>query len=386
MNLAYDSRLRMYLAGLNLKAGLKLAVITVAACISLSALAGEHGEAIQFSDPDVTSAASNSTSSLSAALERMNPTPSGFRQVQENIFGPLKNGFRPDSMQGVLSLPLPPQTQPEPTDRRTREKMDRKRNWAFTDLSDLYPDTSEAGVEEALGVETYDTDSTSKRNLSVVEKYYENLNQKNVEKQNRLNTEMAILGTGQKDPFSGSSSGSFSPVTEAFPDGVNRPDADRDVFMPTLPGGGSEKNTSLFGVRNVSPKEVQTALQAQRNLEDFKRLLDPSLPAPKLPHIAGSGMELQDFTRPPSLSSSTGDTLYKEAMKDTGESHRSALYPTLGLIDPTTTALHSHVFDDPTATALGMPNPIKAVAAPKPAETIRQMLDPFGASVLKPKF
>jgi hypothetical protein len=68
------------------------------------------------------------------------------------------------------------------------------------------------------------------------------------------------------------------------------------------------------------------------------------------------------------------------------EPHRSTLNPALGVIDPTTAALHSHVYDDPTAAALGMANPVKPTAPSKPAETVKQMLDPFAASVMKPKF
>jgi hypothetical protein len=125
-------------------------------------------------------------------------------------------------------------------------------------------------------------------------------------------------------------------------------------------------------------------MQAQKRANDFKRLLDPSLPAAKPDHVAGSGIDLADFTRAPV--SLNNDLVYKEAVKRAAEPHPSILNPSLGVIDPTTAALHSHVYDDLTASALGMPNPVKSAAPTKPPETIKQMLDPFGANVMKPKF
>jgi hypothetical protein len=65
---------------------------------------------------------------------------------------------------------------------------------------------------------------------------------------------------------------------------------------------------------------------------------------------------------------------------------RSALNPMLGEMDPTTRALHSSLLDDPTARALGLPNPVAAIPIehPKTAQSVQQELDPF-RSIQQPR-
>ncbi len=345
-----------------------------------SAYAGEHGEMIQFSEPSspVTSS-SNMSSDLNAALERLNPTPSNFKQAQMDLFAPIKNAFRPqDSLQGVMELPSR-QSAPAP-DKHTREMMDRRRNWAFTDLSDLYP---EPKMEEMFGLKDYGADGKEKQDATAMEKYYKNLAHKQDpnQKRNQPGSDFNNAMLNGLNPYTGtfSPAGSLTPVISAFPE-----DDAAKAFLG-LTGhdtDASEKNANLFGQPGVTPEGVEENLAAQKRLDDFKRLLDPTLPALKPEHVAGTGISLEDFTRQPN---STGYDPLKAA-KEAAEPHRSAVNPVLGLIDPTAAALHSHVYDDPTAMALGLPNPLKPTAPPKPSETIKQMLDPFAAGMMKPKF
>jgi len=60
----------------------------------------------------------------------------------------------------------------------------------------------------------------------------------------------------------------------------------------------------------------------------------------------------------------------------------------LGVTDPTANALHSSVFDDPTAATLGLPNPtpVKTEAPAVTVESIKNMVDPFTANMAKRKF
>ena len=67
-----------------------------------------------------------------------------------------------------------------------------------------------------------------------------------------------------------------------------------------------------------------------------------------------------------------------------GEPDRNFLNPTLGVVDHTGDFFHPHVLDDPTARALGLPNPI----APPPSvdrEKPPPALNPY-ANLPKRKF
>ncbi|HEX4343645.1 MAG TPA: hypothetical protein VH255_09650, partial [Verrucomicrobiae bacterium] len=183
---------------------------------------------------------------MAEALERLNPTPTAFRQVQEDMFGSIKNSFRPEnSMQGVLSVPVPQPQQSAP-DRHTREMMDRRRNWAFADLSDLYPQPS---MEETLGLKEFGTDGKEKKELTAIEKYYENLSSKSTEKRDQLEreNELTVLGISKNnaseygDILKGDS---LNPVISAFPDSAS---VDRDVSAIGIDPNASEKNASAFG-------------------------------------------------------------------------------------------------------------------------------------------
>ena len=237
----------------------------------------------------------------------------------------------------------------------------------------------------------YGDDGKAKKDLSTIEKYYQNLGHKPDpnRKIDQLN-DRELMYLGLSKDSSGyittynNKGDSFSPVMGTISE-TAVPETDSSVPLPGDDYNTLEKNSAAFGGTSISPEEVRrrTALITQKRLDDFRHLLDPNLPASKLDHVAGSGMDLEDFTR---RVTSPASELYKEAIKDTSESRRSILNPSLGMIDPTTAALHSRVFDDPTTSALGMPNPVKAAPPPKPAETVKQMLDPFGANMMKPKF
>jgi hypothetical protein len=108
---------------------------------------------------------------------------------------------------------------------------------------------------------------------------------------------------------------------------------------------------------------------SQKRLADFRQMLDPNQP------IAGASGNLIS-TSPEEVARRAGIT----------EPYRSSISPMLGVMDPTKSALHTHADDDPTAFRLGMPNPPKWTPPPKPAQSMQQMLDPFGAGMSKPKY
>src|SRR5258708_2127717 len=182
-----------------------LAMAAAAGIFSLAkARAGGQGEKIEFFESGAPIMTSNLTATLNPGLNRLNPTLSGFKQVEEDLFGPLKSSMhQAGSTEGVMSVPLlgPQQQQPRPVlSKHSKELLEQRRNWAFTDLNDLYPEPS---MEEALGVKQLGDDGKEKKPLSAIEKYYERQNQKTGFSPNARPGEPGATG---KQDFSGMNS------------------------------------------------------------------------------------------------------------------------------------------------------------------------------------
>jgi hypothetical protein len=81
--------------------------------------------------------------------------------------------------------------------------------------------------------------------------------------------------------------------------------------------------------------------------------------------------------------------LLDQQMGEAAELKEKRVNPFLAA-DPTANVLHSHINDDLTAKALGLPQPVKAtndVTRPSPtAQSIEAQFDPFGANRPKPRF
>jgi hypothetical protein len=251
------------------------ALLAASVGASVVAHAGGHGEKIEFSEPTtpITTTASNLTEKVSPGMNRLNPAPSAFKQVQEDLFRPLANSLNTvDSMQGVMSLPAPPQPRAVPT-KHQRQLMDQRKNWAFTDLNDLYPDAS---VEESLGVNDpeADKDKNAKNYSPLIEKYFNRLGQKGGT--NRIPGLDPDDSNPAVNPYSYSATN--RPTAQPF---AAETDPTWNLYRPRgVPNGGDTdvapayKSQSPFSPP-VSADELQAA---QKRMEDFKRLLDHGTP------------------------------------------------------------------------------------------------------------
>ena len=370
----------MSFSGINGRYCVALAVMTVCASGLSTVYAGGHGEKIEFSEPSTPVIASNLTANISPAANRLNPTPSGFKQVEEDLFGPLKNSMQPaDSMQGVMSVPLPGPQQQQPRQvlsRRGKELLEQRRNWAFTDLNDLYPDPT---MEEALGIKQFGADGKQQEPLSLIQRYYDHKDQKPDQNRN--------LRPGEKEPANAwDARQGFYGANGYNAENTLLPGADL-VRKNPFAAGPDDSGRSVATFRAVdAPKTLEETLAAQKHREEFSRLLDPSLPAARSTTTLFGQADATGFN-PLAVKS---DTSHDGNAQTAQQTHRTFNPMTGGFVDPTATALHSHVFDDPTATALNLPSVTKpvTVAAPPPktAESVQKMLDPFAAALGKPKF
>jgi hypothetical protein len=351
--------------------------LIIAGCFAPGAHAGwldwktsAPGEKIQFSgaessDTNTTTTVSNAAPSAATVANPLNPGV--FGQMKEQIFGPLEQSLKNvNSTRGVMDLP-PPQA-PPPADRRTREMIDRQRNWAFAAMEDL---DSETNGQDALGVKSLNADGKDSQSTSLVDKYY------NKSALNPAQTRQQWNGT-----FDAAGGKGFSRTNEW---GATTPLQNVDSFSKGWFSSGQDStglNRDLSGfkadsVADLNSPEMQAA---KKHSEDFQRILSPSLPS--VPTLNNSIPGLADVNR---NNAQTPNAAFKFPAP---EPYRSIVNPMVGVVDPNIAALHSHVYDDPTAASLGLPNPVAAKVPVKPptAQSVQQMLDPFSASVVKPRF
>lgn len=350
--------------GTNGKCCGRLAAIAVIASGLSLAHAGGQGEKIQFSEPSTPIISSNLSGAMNSALERLNPT-SPLRQAREDLLRPLKEALPSpaDSMEGVMSLPPPAQSQPR-LSKHERELIDKRRNWAFSDWNDLFPDASQ---DDSSGLKDLSTDGKDKQSISVIQRY--------LDRQDQSQKYGALTNNNTLPPWDADGRYSADFQNPALFDPLN---AKPNTFGQML--HASQQNAKGIGKMNGVFKDMagynigsQEEAAWKKRRDEFQHLLDPNQPATKPNNSL--------FTDP--FSSPASQTAQHQPAQ--AQPFHSVLYP-LGLTDPTAKALHSSVFDDPTARALGLPNPAPPKAPEPTPETIQQKLDPFSAVVTRRRF
>jgi hypothetical protein len=311
----------MYLISSDFKRCLFPVLLGAACLVAGTALAGgQRGEKIEFSEPSTKSAV------VTSNLNRIN-TSSNLKPVPENFF----NRFNSlNSLEQTTPIPFR-QPKAPPLSKHARELLEQRKNWAFTDLKDLSPEQS---LEASFGVKEYGPDGREKKTLSSVDKYYESLG----EKQNPL----------QKSSFNSleAARGSFST------NGMSREELSREG-SPSLrnafilesgnpfvqPGGNVATFANSPFVQAAPPDKAQI----QHRLE-FQKLLanaySPSAPNPANPNLQ------------PGLPGLNNNGTFSPASQ---VDPRSKLSPYLGVA--TAPVFRSQVLRDPTARALGLPDP-----------------------------
>ncbi|MDB6122992.1 MAG: hypothetical protein JWQ71_1985 [Pedosphaera sp.] len=322
---------------------LTLLAIAGASLISNSALAGGKREKIEFSEPSTKSPV------VTSNLDRINISPSNIKPVPENFFKQF------ESLNSAGPTPIIPfrQSQPPPLSKHAKELLDQRRNWAFTDLKDLSPGQN---LEESFGIKEYGPDGNEKKAQSAIDKYYESLGQK------QNSTQNSSLANGLD---STRNSGSLS--TNGLPRSEFSREASpslRNAFILesgnpfTRPNGNSSATFATSPFVQAPPDKVQLQQQQQHRLEFQKLLANPY----STPAATPSPVNLQQ----PGLVSQSAINNNATSPFATQAESRSKLNPYLGVA--TAPTLRSQVLLDPTARALGLPDPSllpKPEVAPK---------------------
>lgn len=313
-------------------------------------------------------------------VDKVNPNSSSFKEVKEDLLRPFSSLDPRNSMNlnDFMDNQLPPPPRPAAgmLNRKAMELQDQRRNWAFTLYEEL--NTPQDEMEKKMfGIKQYGDDGREKKDLSVMERYYESLGQKNLSltNQNELNARAEFIYQAEFDPLGKTFEGDPF-MKKLFGLGIPGDAADKAAMMG-LPGA-SASGAPAIG----SPEEIQ---MQQKRLEELRRSIMANTASLK-PAQLGPELATDDYyTRGAKI---TAQNLLDEQMKEAAASREKPANPFLAL-DPTANALHSQINDDLTARALGLPQPVKTNSVPTAAPTaqsIQSQLDPFGANRPRPKF
>ncbi|MDB6018640.1 MAG: hypothetical protein JWR19_3129 [Pedosphaera sp.] len=308
----------------------KPAVLLLAGLLCMPALAaGRHGAKIEFSEPATPTIASN--------LNRLNTSQSAFKQAQDEMFRPFQP-FNAQDASDVGTMPFRPRTPTVVPDKKTLEMMERRKNWAFTDSADLMPQQS---YEDILHVKQYGPDGKEKAELSPVQKYYESLGVKN----KPAKDPMVDAFTGDKRPeayrdFAGTNAFSPQQFTFSAAEGRQAPSIEQSAFS----GSGLAQ----------AEHERQ---QSRQRTENFKALLDGRDPV-QLTTAPGSVNAANLYDRPNTPMPAPAAPV----------EYRSVLNSPVLQPFSSATQLRPRILDDPTARALGLPQPMPQIKVEPPKQ------------------
>jgi hypothetical protein len=338
---------------------------------------GPAGEKIEFSEAPAT------TPVVVSNLNRLDPNPSGFKQVQEDLLRPFssldpRNMIQmPDTMNGPIAPP--PRPTQGPLSKRAIEMLDRKRNWAFSTYEELSMGQDEA-ERKMFGIKEYGADGQEKQTRTAIDRYYQSLDGKNLTATNQTAQEAraAFIRENGFDPLGKTTKSKDPFVKEMF--GFDEPDTVADKPDGIVPPGMTDKNGT--GIPGLEDGRMQL-----KHLEDVRhKILGDAAARAGKPVIMSSPFLTADENSQKTKSSVAG--LLNQQLSDAAELRQRSGNPYI-VADPTANALHSHINDDLTARALGLPNPLKpqtnSVTRPT-AQSIQSQFDPFGAGRPKPRF
>jgi hypothetical protein len=338
---------------------------------------GGPGEKIEFSE--VPAQGTGQSPVVVSNMNRLSTSPSGFNQVKEDLMrpfsslDPLSSLNMPDPMGGQFGpLPQPSQTI---LSRHAQQLLDEKRNWAFSAYEELFS-TQDQMEKKMFGIKEYGDDGREKKQMTVVDKYYDSLTQNNLSATNQ-DAQAAraefIIENGF-DPLGKTFSASDPFVRKMF--GAEDPDSLADKASGEEFPGFSTGNGPALG----SPDEIR---MTQQRLDNLRR----NILGDAASRFGGAGQF--NPLAPHDPGKNPAEKMLNQDLQDAMQSKPKSATPFLAQ-DPTANVLHSRVNDDLTARALGLPNPVAAATnnvRPAPtAQSIQAEWDPFGANRPKPKF
>jgi hypothetical protein len=252
------------------------------------------------------------------------PQQNGLRNLEEDLFKPLKTFAPNSSLDGVFSVPPRPAPQRPQEEKKVKEKRDREKNWVFMSPEELMAAPT---VAEIFNVEGAEKAAKSEKKKSAFEQYYRRsfhleeddfqANPKDEQKKRGSNSRRtAAFGEAPADEEDEDNSGLSPGLRESQRTLKSLAGGDRSKEKTMIQG--NSLFTDIFGLTKNLPTaaEVEAKRVEKARMDQFKQILGmPPVPpsADSLNPLAGLGVpynpvvaQVGGLASEPSLSKATG--------------------------------------------------------------------------------
>lgn len=280
---------------------------------------GRKAQKIEFSEP--------SASSIVVSNLDQEATESKLKPLPKPVFKP--SDFFPAQEN---AMPIRPFNSQPRMDKKTIEMLEKRKNWAFTDAETLYSDKT---LERMLGIKD-GTENLNKSQTSV-EKYYESLDSKHKAGSSYLNDLLDLNQTRNFGVTNGmAASGRLQSENEIQL---------KNALSPSFDNANSPRQNGSVATFATPGYIAPSQDREKQQQSDFRKLLSQAGVSPNSSTLAGQTPKANQGFNPPGFASSSS----------AAEQQRNALNPYLGVAKPP--VYRPEVLKDPTAKALGLPDP-----------------------------
>ncbi len=340
----------------------------------------QQGEKLQISEVPTPSPV------VVSNLNKLATGESGFKQVKEDLFRPFSSlDPRNSLIDNAMGAPLPMPQRPTMS-KRGLELLDKRRNWAFTSYEELFAPQDDV-EKKMFGIKEYGADGREKKSMSVVDRYYDSLDNKNLSATNQTAEEARaefIIQNGF-DPLGKTYRVHNASTKGAFQ--LEAPDTLTDVTGGAVFTGASSSSRLAAS----TPQELGVQRSKQTELDMLRRSIlgDAAIHAGQ----PGDGINpsLNPYDEASGKNPNSAENLLNQQLSSKAGAKEKSANPFV-VVDPTANVLRSHVNDDLTARALGLANPTSSATnsyynrVTPTAQSIQAEQDPFGANRPKPRF
>jgi hypothetical protein len=211
------------------------------------------------------------------------------KQLEEDLYKSVQTFVPQSSLDAVAAPPARQPAAPAVSNKRVKELLERRKNWAFANPKDLL---SGPTAEELFRLPEYGPDGQEKKSLSPIEQYYEQLAAKRAGKTgSRAQKDDGEFGV--PDPLNPSEAA-------ASRDDLNLPAGlrERELALKKLletdsgagepaPGPARNPYSDIFGLGDASSVQ-ENALEHKKNMDEFQRILDSRPPTASSAESAAS--------------------------------------------------------------------------------------------------
>jgi hypothetical protein len=231
------------------------------------------GRAIDISEAAISEVTSN--------LHQLNGKQNGLKQLEEDLFKPLKKPFSArGSLDAILiTPPMRHQSEPVIPSKKAREKMEQQKNWVFMSPDDFAEGPS---MEEIFNIREFGPDGKEREKRSAVERYYDSLDRKANGETNGNKAANGERYNSQRVPQVREEDKSQERARPK-PEVPENESALKRLFESNAeknqagPGGSHGTLSDIFGLGETKPSAEWTKAHKER-LDEFKQML--ALPSP----------------------------------------------------------------------------------------------------------